>query len=88
MPSTTPSEPLWPPDSEIGPVEEDVINRFTYHPPTSDQLPRYGYLRAAFRDLALGLVHNCPESRERSLALTNLEIAAMFANASIARETV
>jgi len=63
----------------------DIDNRFTYHKPHGDQNERYEYLRKEAGSLALKIFDLCPESRERSLAITNLEQAIMWANASIAR---
>lgn len=64
---------------------EYILNRFTYHPPKGDQAARYNHLRAVARSLALDIASTCPPSRERSIALTKLEEAVMWANASIAR---
>lgn len=58
---------------------------FTYHAPQEDQPERYVAVRAAARSLAELMMACCPPSRERSLALTELEQAVMWANASIAR---
>ena len=58
---------------------------FTYHPPKADQVPRYNEIRSQAEAFAAGLMQMCPPSRERSLALTALEEAVMWANASIAR---
>lgn len=67
-------------------AQADQISRaFVYHPPHSDQQERYIALRGKGRSLAEILVENCPPSRELSLALTKLEEALMWANASIAR---
>jgi hypothetical protein len=66
-------------------VDEAVRNSFTYHAPFGDQPERYVALRTQARDLALALIMFCPQSRERSLAITNLEQAIYWANASIAR---
>ena len=63
----------------------DIDNRFTYHPPKSDQNERYVSLRYQARMLAISICDHCPPSRERSLALTKLEESIMWANASIAR---
>jgi hypothetical protein len=63
----------------------DIHNRFTYHRPTGNQAERYEQLRSESRRLALLIVQLCPHSRERSLALTELESCVMWANASIAR---
>ena len=70
-------------DREAG--EAAIENRFTYHAPKGDQPARYESLRAAFKDLAYMVEAACPDSRERSLALTKLEEAVMWANAAIAR---
>ncbi len=58
---------------------------FTYHPPKPDQIPRYNEIRDFALAFAGELMTKCPPSRERSLALTALEEAVMWANASIAR---
>ncbi len=63
----------------------DVDNIFTYHKPFGNQQTRYESLRATAKHLAEVMLEYCPESRERSLALTKLEESVMWANASIAR---
>ena len=63
----------------------DVKRNFTYHPPQSDQAGRYEDLRGGCAALANMVMQHCPDSRERSLALTKIEEACMWANASIAR---
>lgn len=63
----------------------DLDNRFTYHPPKGDQTDRYSDLRQTAREFAALINAYCPESREKSLAITHLEEAVMWANASIAR---
>lgn len=60
-------------------------NVFTYHAPKGDQAERYADLRTDAKVLAAHIVMGCPASRERSLALTKLEEAIFWANASIAR---
>jgi len=57
---------------------------FKYHAPKADQPARYEALRAAAKELAKLIETSCPPSREASLALTNLQQAVMWANASIA----
>lgn len=66
-------------------VSEDIEARFTYHPLKAGQQERYQEIRAVARDVAITILQSCPESRERSLALTKLEESVMWANASIAR---
>lgn len=63
----------------------DLQKRFTYQPPKSDQPQRYVQLRAKALEFAQLINDLCPESREKSLAITNLEESVMWANASIAR---
>jgi hypothetical protein len=63
----------------------DLIKRFTYCPPKNDQATRYENLRTAAKGLALLINEYCPDSREKSVAMTKLEEAVMWANASIAR---
>ncbi len=64
---------------------QELDKRFKHHPPVGDQQERYEKIRAAARAFAEVLNDLCPESREKSLAITNLETAQFFANASIAR---
>ena len=63
----------------------DIEKRFTYHAPKEGQPERYSHLRGEFKALAYIIETMCPDSRERSLALTKLEEAVMWANAAIAR---
>jgi hypothetical protein len=65
--------------------EEELAKRFTYHAPKGDQATRYELIRDRAHDFAAFLDENCPDSREKSLAITHLEDAVMWANASIAR---
>lgn len=65
-------------------TNEQIENIFTYHKPFGDQPQRYQLIRDTARLLAATINAACPESREKSLALTNLQQAVMWANASIA----
>ena len=65
-------------------TKEQIFNIFTYHAPKDTQIGKYATLRAFARDMADVINDNCPESREKSLAITHLQTAIMFANASIA----
>lgn len=67
---------------------EDLANRFTYHPPKGDQTERYQAIRTWARSFAVDLDTLCPDSREKSLAITKLEECVFWANASIARNEV
>lgn len=55
-----------------------------YHSPKADQPKRYEAIRTKAKELAHLINESCPESREKSLALTNLQQTTMWANASIA----
>ncbi|SPT95568.1 Uncharacterised protein [Lysinibacillus capsici] len=57
---------------------------FMYHSPKADQPKRYDAIRTKAKELALLINEVCPESREKALALTNLQQTTMWANASIA----
>ena len=64
---------------------EGLSKRFTYHPPKENQPQKYQNIRDNARAFAELLDAMCPDSREKSLAITALEEAVMWANASIAR---
>lgn len=66
-------------------TQQDLDNRFTYHPPQGSQQNRYVLIRDHAKELAEFIVSNTPDSREQSLAITNLEQAIFWANAAIAR---
>lgn len=63
----------------------DIENIFKYHAPKPGQQEKYEGLRAAAKSLAADIMLKTPPSREQSLALTKLEEAIFWANASIAR---
>jgi len=69
------------------PTEVELRNRFYYHPPTSDTLPRFQMVNDACFLCAKILCEVVPEGRGLSLALTHLEDARMRANFGIATET-
>ena len=63
---------------------EELEQIFTYHAPKGDQTERYVAIREAVKAAAVVINQHCPESREKSLAITNLQQASMMANAAIA----
>lgn len=65
--------------------DKELVSRFTYHPPKNDQATRYEKLRFNGLNLADMINELVPDSREKSLAITHLEQAVMWANAAIAR---
>jgi hypothetical protein len=66
---------------------DDIENRFTYHAPAPGQPEIYQALREEALHLALYINDKCPDSREKSLAVTNFEEAVFWANAAIARNS-
>lgn len=66
------------------PKQFDPEKIFQYHAPFGDQAERYTAIRNVAKDFAAMLIDFCPPSRELSTALTNLQQAVMWANASIA----
>ncbi len=67
-------------DQELAQLE----NSYTYHSPKDDQPERYVEIRNSAKQLALTILECAPSSRERSIALTQLEIAVTMANKAIA----
>jgi len=63
----------------------NLDNIYTHHAPKGNQPEIYEALRSKAKELAEMFQVHCPDSRERSLAMTNLEQAVFWANASIAR---
>ena len=72
-------------ETKIKTTDPDIEKRFTYHSPKGKE-QRFQTLRNEAKHLANTIKKQCPDSRERSLALTKLEEVVMWANASIARE--
>ena len=68
------------------PTYPEIEKRFTYHPPKdANQIRKFEMLRDKMKYVAELIFENCPDSRERSVALTKLEECNMWANAAIAR---
>lgn len=63
---------------------EQIESIFTYHAPKDGQPERYVAIRDKAKELALMINEACPESREKSLAITNLQQSVQMANAAIA----
>jgi hypothetical protein len=64
----------------------ELAHRFAYHPP-KDDATKYAHekVREIFGHVAVQMNDDLPEGREKSLVMTHLEDAMMWANASIAR---
>jgi len=66
-------------------TNDELKHRFTYHPPKDDQPDRYVSIRSKALELALLINELTPESREQSIAYTELDMVVFFANSAIAR---
>jgi hypothetical protein len=58
---------------------ETLEHAFVYRKPTPDQPPRFEAISNATKEAARVVLENAPASRERSLALTALQEARMWA---------
>lgn len=65
-------------------TQDQLNNIFTYHAPTPAQIEVYAGLRGAGLQMASHINAICPESREKSLAITYIQQAIQMANAAIA----
>ncbi len=65
-------------------TKKELDNVFTYHAPTEGQVQDYNLIRSEGKRFASTISMICPTSRERSLALTKIREAVMWANAAIA----
>ena len=65
-------------------TNEQIDNLFSYHKLLGTQVQRYEGLRYNAKEFARLIQEYCPESREKSLAITSLQQTIMWANASIA----
>ncbi|MDC6267733.1 Acb2/Tad1 domain-containing protein [Lysinibacillus fusiformis] len=66
-------------------MNQQIENNFKYHAPKEGQPEKYEAIREKAKELAYLLDDLCPNSREKSVAMTNLETTVFWANASIAR---
>lgn len=66
-------------------TSEQIENNFRYHAPKEGQPEKYTALREKAKEFANLINEFCPDSREKSLAITKLEESVMWANAAIAR---
>lgn len=60
-------------------VEAGIKKPYAYHKPSDDGLNKITKLRKAFSELDKLISDTCPNSRERSTAITQLETTAMWA---------
>lgn len=68
-------------------INPEIEKNFTYQAPKEGQPEKYFKLRERAKELAYLIDELCPPSRERAVAMTNLETCVFWANAAIARNT-
>lgn len=66
-------------------MDETIEQNYSYHKPMEDTVKTHELIRNEGKRMAYVIEEECPTSREKSLAMTKLEEAVMWANASIAR---
>ena len=66
-------------------MSETLDKNFSYHAPTPDTVALHETIRNQGKRFAELVEAECPASRETSLALTKIEEAVFWANASVAR---
>lgn len=66
-------------------MNERIEDAYNYHPADNAQEEKYRRIRDKAKEFAYLIDEECPDSREKSLAMTKLEEASMWANASVAR---
>lgn len=66
-------------------MNPQIENNFSYHAPKPGQTEIYQEIREKAKELAYLIEKLAPNSREKSLAMTNLEQSVFWANAAIAR---
>ena len=67
--------------------EREVEERFKFHPATDYTGPLHDEVRKAHGTLAVWIQKNLPDSREKSLALTELQASMFWCNAAVAYRT-
>lgn len=65
-------------------TEKEIRDSFRYHSPDAEQLERFETIRETMIDATVKVAALIPDSRERSLFITNMAQAQMWANKSVA----
>lgn len=67
------------------PTDQQLDNRYTHHPPTPNQIPKYEQVRAKICETSKLIRDLTPVCPEQSRAFNALDEAMFLANAAIAR---
>lgn len=66
-------------------MNAQIENNFSYHAPSENDVVKLKNIRDFAKAMAHKIDTYCPDSREKSVAMTKLEEAVMWANAAIVR---
>jgi hypothetical protein len=67
-------------------MDDQIVKATSHHPPSSNEvIEAHQAVRIETANMMATIYRVVPNSRERSVALTHLETAMMWANAGIAR---
>ena len=66
-------------------TKQDLENRFSCHAISDEQNALCDQIRKSALQLAKKINKGCPDSREKSIAMTKLEEVVVWANSSVAR---
>lgn len=64
----------------------EINSRFGFHKPDSEGVQKMTAIRKKVRELAFLIWEVCPDSKEKSTALTNLSFVMMSANSAIVQQ--
>ncbi len=62
---------------------DGIMNKFTYHAPTGDEIVILSEMRNRFRELALYIIDVTPICPDQTVALRKLHETSMAANATL-----
>lgn len=65
---------------------EEIRELFTYHPPTSNTIPKFQAIKDAAIAFAIVIDSLCPPCADRSAAVRLVQQARMTANSAIAND--
>lgn len=65
-------------------MNDEIEQRFSYHPATPNTGPVHDAVRQHHRELADWITQEIPDSPERTLALERLQGSMMWCNAAVA----
>lgn len=67
--------------------DEEILNRFGYHPGTEKTIPQHQRLREGYMAFAKFLDDLLPDGRAKSTSMTKLQESSMWANFGVAEQS-